>query len=114
MSDLGNRNSRHEDKLPWRLLPYDALAAVASLMRFGAQKYAARNWEKGLPFDETFDSLMRHLTSWYSGEDYDGEPGEPGDGKSGELHLTCAAWNVLVLLAFTLRGRKDLDNRRCG
>lgn len=110
---LGDRKSRTETKMPWRLLPYDALVHVARVMRYGATKYAARNWERGLPYDETFDSLMRHLTAWYLGEDYDGQPCCPTSDTSGELHLAHVAWNALALLAFTVRGRIDLDDRPC-
>jgi hypothetical protein len=103
---IGNREVRTVPKAPWHLLPYDALAEVVKVMAYGKAKYAARNWEKGLQHDETFGATMRHLTAWYAGEDVDTE--------SGLLHLAHVAWNALALLAFTVRGRDDLDNRRMG
>ena len=93
-----------EGKLPWRLLPWDALREVVRVFQFGTKKYAARNWEKGLSFDETFDSMMRHATDWYEGEEYNKEDG-------GVHHLAQVAWNALVLLAFCLRGQRELDDR---
>lgn len=80
----------------WSLLPWDALAAVLNVMELGATKYAPRNWEKGLSWEQTYDALMRHLQAWYARNDRDEE--------WNQLHLAHAAWNVLVLLAFQLRG----------
>lgn len=93
----------NKGKLPWKLAAWDAIEAVVEVWQVGAEKYAPRNWEGGFMYDEVFDSAMRHLISWFRGQDYDDE--------TGCLHLAHASWNVLVLLAFTLRGRKDLDNR---
>jgi hypothetical protein len=94
-------------KLPWHLIPWDAVAQVASVLRYGAKKYAARNWEKGLSYSETHDSLMRHLRDWYDGQSHDPE--------SKELHLAHVACNALFLLAFAVRDKdgSHLDDRPC-
>lgn len=90
-------------KLPFRLVPWDAFVEVVKVYRMGCGKYAPRNWENGLSFDETFDSLQRHAVAWYLGEDYDEE--------SGLHHMAHVAWNALALVAFTFRGRTELDDR---
>ena len=104
---MTERGLRHNaGKAPWHLLPWDGMYHVVRVFAAGAEKYAPRNWEKGLSFEETFASLMRHLLAWYGGVDRDHE--------TGELHLAHAAWNALALLTFTARGRTDLDDRPCG
>lgn len=101
----------NQGKMPWRLLPWDALREIVKVSLFGMsptkangsprKAYPARNWEKGLDYDEVYDSAMRHLTDWYLGEDTNEE--------SGLHHLSHAAWNILALLAFELRGMKSFD-----
>jgi hypothetical protein len=93
-------------KLPWNLLPWDAMVEVAKLFQKGSQKYEPRNWEKGLSYDETFASLMRHATDWYL------RKGK--DERSGLSHMVHVIWNALVLVAFEVRGRDDLDDRPHG
>lgn len=82
------------DKDLWSLLPWLALREVAYIFTLGAKKYSDRNWEKGFNYSRVFNSLMRHLTAWWNGEDNDPE--------SSRSHLAHAACNVLFLLHFTL------------
>lgn len=60
---------------PWATL------ALGWIMEAGSRKYAARNWEKGMPLGEYIDSAQRHL------EDYK-------LGKRDEPHLWQALWNI--------------------
>lgn len=90
-----NAVKHDEGKLPWDLMPFDALEEVVKVLRFGAAKYAPRNWEAGLPWSRIFSSAMRHLVQWFKGDDVDRESG---------LHpLAHAACCVLFLLAYVLR-----------
>lgn len=98
---LGNRNN--SGKRRWHLLMWDAVEAIVDVLEFGASKYGARNWENGMSYSQTFDSMQRHAIAWFNGEDIDKE--------SGLSHMAHASWNALVILAFTLRGRADLDDR---
>lgn len=66
------------------LLPIDALFALAKHFEAGASKYAARNWEKGIPLSNYFDSAQRHLFKWFRGD-------------RDEPHLTAAMWNLVCL-----------------
>ncbi len=94
-----------QGKAAFSLLPWDAVREVAHVFTKGAEKYAPRNWEKGLTYSRIFSSTQRHLTSWFQ----DRQTLDP-DG-TGLRQIAQAAWGCLVLLAFELRGRTDLDDR---
>lgn len=85
-----------QGKARWDLLPCDALDAVAEVLTFGANKYAARNWELGMDWGRLQGALMRHVSAWAQGRDIDEE--------SGKRHLAHAATCALMLLALTQRG----------
>ena len=51
----------------------------------GAAKYAARNWEKGIPLSRTMDSLMRHINQFREGD-------------RSEDHLAAIMCNAMFLL----------------
>lgn len=83
-------------KLPLDLLPFDAIEEVARVMDFGAQKYARRNWEGGMSWGRLFAAALRHLFSFWRGQDRDPE--------TGLSHLAHATTCCLFLLAYSLRG----------
>lgn len=83
-------------KAPWHLLPFDAIGGVVGVLAHGATKYATRNWERGMDWSRPYSALLRHLTAWWGGEEYDPD--------SGRRHLAHVACNALFLLAYTLRG----------
>jgi len=41
-----------------------ALLRIARVYEKGALKYAARNWEKGMPYGRFIDSALRHITQY--------------------------------------------------
>lgn len=82
-------------KTRYDLIPFDGLEALADVYTRGAEKYAERNWEKGMGWMVMFASLMRHTAKWCMGEDYDKE--------SGQLHMAHVAWNALGLVTYQLR-----------
>jgi hypothetical protein len=86
----------NEGKKQWKLLPFDALGPIIDVMMYGANKYAPRNWERGMDWSISFDCLMRHMTAWFHGEEKDPE--------SGCSHLGHAGCNILFLLAYSVRG----------
>lgn len=85
-----------QGKLPWHLLPGDAVEPVLRVLSYGADKYAPRNWEKGMAWSRPFGAMMRHMWAWWMGEDKDKE--------TGETHLAHAACCLLFLLAYEKRG----------
>lgn len=99
-----NKGSRdNAGKVRLGLLPPDALLALGAVYTSGAQKYAPRNWERGMNFSDVIDSLLRHSLTWMSGEDTDKE--------SGHLHMAHVAWNALALVAYQLR-QIGVDDRQ--
>lgn len=91
------------NKLPWELLPPDAVEEILKVLAFGAAKYDRRNWEKGMAWSRPFAALMRHMWAWQQGEDKDPE--------TGISHLAHAGCCILFLLAYEKRGIGS-DNRR--
>jgi hypothetical protein len=82
-------------KLPYQLLPSDAVEDILRVLRFGAEKYAERNWEKGMAWSRPFAAMMRHMWAWWRGEKADPE--------TGISHLAHAGCCVLFLLSYELR-----------
>jgi len=79
-------------KLRYDLFEPAAMEELAKVFTKGAEKYAARNWEKGMLWSAMNASLERHLQAWKSGEDIDSE--------SGCLHMAHVAWNALALVSY--------------
>jgi len=84
------------------LLSPVAMEGTAQILGFGAVKYAAHNWRKGMAWSRCLASLMRHLLAFMGGEDYDKESGLP--------HIDHVACNVMFLQQY-FRTNKDLDDR---
>ena len=91
-----------DGKLPYDLLPSDAVEEIVKVLQFGATKYGERNWEKGMKWNRPFAALMRHMWAWWRREEKDPE--------TGLSHLAHAGCCILFLLSYTLRGVGE-DNR---
>lgn len=63
------------------LLPYFPLKRYAQHMEKGAIKYAARNWEKGIPLSVFMNSAENHLQKLKAGF-------------TDEDHAAAALWNI--------------------
>jgi len=97
MTKLDSGAVKHDqNKLEWGLLPPDALESTIQVLMFGAQKYDAHNWSKGMLWSRLFNALMRHMWAWWRGERLDPESGLP--------HLAHAMCCLLFLLSHELRG----------
>ncbi len=81
-----------EGKPPMSLLPWPALIEVSKVLAFGAKKYNAHNWMKGMDWSRLSDAALRHLTAWISGENKDEETG-----LSSLAHCACC---ILFLLTY--------------
>lgn len=54
-----------------------ALEGLAKVLTFGAQKYAAHNWRKGIANTRLIAAMLRHMFAIMRGEDIDPESGLP-------------------------------------
>lgn len=86
----------------WDLLPMDATEQVVKVLTRGAEKYAERNWERGMKWSICQGSLLRHMAKVSMGERNDQESGLP--------HMAHVACNALFLLSYELRGLGRLDD----
>jgi hypothetical protein len=74
------------------LVNADAYKRMVEILTLGAEKYAPRNWEKGMAWTNVIASLKRHLNAIEDGEDYDVE--------TGKLHVDHLACNAHFLSAY--------------
>lgn len=95
-------NKFDTDKAPMALLDPSFLEGVASVLGFGANKYAAHNWRNGIQYSRLISAAYRHLGAINRGEDIDAE-----SGLSHSYHLGCC----VMFLASMMETRKDLDDR---
>lgn len=101
MSDIGG--AKHDaGKAPLDLLSPLALTGTSRVLGFGAAKYAAHNWRRGIAWSRIIGAVFRHLLAFMRGEDIDPESGLP--------HIDHVACNVMFLQEFYTT-RKDLDDR---
>lgn len=92
-------------KVPLSTVPATVLMEVGLAMLEGALKYGAFNYRAvGVRASIYYDSAMRHLMSWYEGEDNDPES------KVGISHLTKAIASLTVIRDAMIRG-KMVDDR---
>ena len=85
-----------DGKPPMGLLPWPALWDVARVLAFGAKKYAAHNWKKGMDWSRMYDAALRHLSAFIEGENDDPESGLP--------HLAHANCCLLFLATYEKMG----------
>lgn len=89
------------DKVRMDLLDAKALEGLASVLTFGAKKYAAHNWRNGIANSRLIAALLRHLMAIQRGEYTDPESGLPHID-----HVGCC-W---MFLSNNLKEREDLDD----
>lgn len=95
---------KHDSGKPrYELIPPEALEGTVRVLTFGARKYGDRNFERGILYSRVFGAAMRHLWTWWRGEDNDPE--------TGESHLHHAACCVMMLQTYTERSMKGFDDR---
>ena len=70
--------AQKEGKVPFECIPMGPMAAVARVMKSGADKYGTRNWRKDAILASTYEgALGRHIfLEWASGVDRDADSGE--------------------------------------
>ena len=81
----GSVRDRSAGKGRFDLFPPLALIRLAKHYENGSAKYGDRNWEKGQPTNEMFNSGYRHATDYLAG-------------MRDEDHLIAAVWNFLGIV----------------
>lgn len=90
-----------DGKPPISLIPRSAVLAEAEVLAYGAKKYNAHNWRKGMRWSRPGDAALRHLLAWLDGEDVDQESGLP--------HLAHVRANAGFLLDYAQTGAGEDD-----
>jgi len=104
MQQLKEGVKNDQGKLPYELLPSDAVEGILEVLRYGAGKYAPRNWELGMQWHRPFGALMRHMWAWWRNENNGKDP------ETGFSHLWHAGCCILFLIAYEMRSIGE-DNR---
>jgi hypothetical protein len=89
-SDQKGSGARYNDgKVQYHYTPLHLLDGVNRVWTIGAKKYKEWNWTKGMAWTHPYNSMQRHMSAWFRGEDRDPE--------TGESHLDHAICNLLML-----------------
>lgn len=91
-----------QDKPRTDLLDAEALEELAQVLTFGAQKYSAENWRKGISFRRLLAAALRHIFAIMRGEDRD-----PETGLKHAAHAMCC----MMFLIWMMNHRRDMDDR---
>lgn len=92
----------NDGKCSWGLVDFQSLEDMVKVLEFGAKKYDAHNWKKGMPIVEVMESMLRHSFAFLNGEDND-----PESGLSHLGHIQCNA----MFLAYIMKHKPEFDNR---
>lgn len=91
-----------DEKIPLQFLSTVWIEGVGRVLQFGAKKYEAHNWRKGIPQARLLGACLRHVFAYLRGEDLD-----PETGLSHLLHASCC-----LMFAYELKLTKpELDDR---
>lgn len=89
-------------KTQWSLVDFDAIEDMVKVLEFGAEKYSANNWKKGLSVSEILDSMQRHINALRRGENIDLESNLPHWG-----HIGCN----YMFLEYMMKYKLEMDDR---
>ena len=92
-------------KAPVDLISPSAMEGLAHVLGYGAAKYSAYNWRKGMAWSKVIACLLRHTFKFMAGEDIDKESGLP--------HVDLIQANAMFLAEY-YRSRKSFDDRYRG
>lgn len=106
----GVKQVMFEPKTAVQLIDPRFIEGIGEVLQYGANKYAANNWMRGMAWVTVFGGILRHLLAFARGEEID-----PKDkGGSGLPHLYHAACGLMFLCHYAHSNReahKSFDNR---
>jgi hypothetical protein len=91
-----------QDKPMMHLIDSYAAEQLALVLTFGAKKYAANNWRKGLAITRLVGAALRHLFALLGGQTND-----PETGLNHAAHAMCCC----MFIVWTMKHRPDMDDR---
>lgn len=94
------------EKVRFDLISVPALEGLARVLTYGASKYEAHNWRKGIEWHRLIRATLAHFTSFMRGEDMDPESGLP--------HIDHVMCNVMFLSEFAKTGNGTDDRYEVG
>lgn len=100
--ELTEGTKHDQNKTPVDLLSSQWLFGVGEVLGFGAKKYAAHNWRKGIKISRLIGAALRHLYQFNSGEDKD-----PESGLSHLHHASCC----LMFASEIMETKPEFDDR---
>ena len=107
---MNDARKNDEGKEPIELVAPEFIFGTARVLGFGADKYAARNWEKGMRWGRVFGALMRHLWAWWGGKAATRNFAfSELDSETKVSHLWHAACCLMFLIAYEERGTGEDD-----
>ena len=87
------QGTKHDGEKPrLDLISPIALEEVAKVLAFGAKKYQAWNWAKGINYTRVIAAILRHTYLYLRGETLDSE--------TGISHMAAVMCNAMFLLHF--------------
>ena len=96
--DTGAQRDSGEGKSRMSLVPHKALNDVMQRYLAGAEAYGENNWKKGMNNSVLYDSAMRHMMAYWTGDE-------------SEDHLGAALWNIMGLID-NQDTRPEMDDRK--
>lgn len=91
-----------KDKPRMDLIDPYAMEELAKVLTFGADKYSANNWRKGISYGRLIAAMLRHIFAFLRGEDLDAETGLPHP-----AHAMCC----MMFLLWMMKYKPDEDDR---
>jgi hypothetical protein len=102
MSGLNPKDTVGRTKPPMSCVPANVLAEIGVAMHEGVTKYGRHNWRTAeVVASIYYDAALRHLFSWWEGQDEDPD--------SGVHHVTKAIAGLIVLRDAMMYGAIDDD-----
>lgn len=74
---LGSKVALDGSKLRVELVPPQTIEGIAAVLSYGAKKYAANNWMRGISYMAIIAGILRHLYRFMRGQEYDIDTGLP-------------------------------------
>lgn len=105
-NETKEKSARHnKGKIQVREVDPQFILGIGEVLTKSRERYDEGNWMKETKFSTPYESAMRHLMKFWSGEEIDDGP----DG-SGKSHLLHAATNLMFLYYHTRSG-VGIDDR---